>query len=116
MLPKDIENIIHKFKTSMIVSEVNDKIKNLQRKCYKAEDIYIYHINEEPYWNNNHNVYSITTNKDYKIKSIYLDYCNKRYIGFQWTYICKKCGEYLKLYKNEDIYYCNCHDYLFTIL
>ena len=110
-LPKELEMMIYKMSTSMTLFEINQDIKNLQRKQIKADDIFI--ENRHPYfWNDDHNVYAITTNKSYNIKPIHLDYLTYRNLGFQWTYICNDCGEYLKVEQDRK-YHCNCNSYLF---
>ena len=111
LLPTDIENIIHKMKVSMIVHENNKMINNLQRKCKKADDIFIY--DKQIFWNNDHEVYFITTNKEYKIHTVHMDYQTRRDFGFHWTYVCNKCGEILKLEDDDQqLYSCNCHLYI----
>lgn len=124
MLPRDIENIIYKMKQSITVHEINHQIKNLKRKEYLADDIYCHNTDGiTHFWDTEHNVYAITTNKKYKIRPIHLDYSTYRNLGFQWTYICNDCGEYLKLHSTKikkgystnlrNVYYCNCCDYVY---
>lgn len=114
-LIKEIKEIIYEMKLSMCVSDINKGIKNINRQCYKADDIWIEGDNH--YWNDSHEVYVITTNKGL-MKSIYLDYKTKRDLGtIQWTYICNKCGEYLKPLTSDELnqyYECKCHFYLST--
>ena len=106
MLPKEIEDIIYKKKLSLCVHEINEDIKNLKRQEFIADDIYPKAHRFFP----EHMVYIITTNPKYKIKSIYLNNISYRNIGCkQWTYICGKCGEYLKEADNE--FHCECGNY-----
>ena len=92
--------------------KLNKQIENLQRTIYKADDVFIEENQPQYFWNTNHNVYVITTNKKYNMKSIYLDYITMRNLGFQWTYICNSCGEYLKI-KNDAKYHCKCNSYIY---
>jgi len=112
LLP-DLINIIYKMKTSMHVHEVNEQILKLKRKSGKADDIW---IDQKEFWDDNHNVYYVTTNKKFKIRSINLDYQSTRDLGFQWTYVCNKCGEFLTIKNDDDrTYSCHCHDYLLSM-
>lgn len=121
-LIKDIIDLIYKDKTSMVVHEINQQILKLDRRCFKADDIWLLtHNGTHNFWDNNHEVYAITTNKTFKMKSIYLDYQSTRDFGFQWTYICNKCGEYLiENFSNDPndnhIYYDCCCDNGFYIM
>lgn len=119
MLPKEIVDIIYKQKTSMCVHKVNEEIKKLNIKWYKADDIWNYQIERVSFWDRNHNVYAITG--DSNIRSIYLDYKSRRFMSKQWTYICGDCGEYLtecerpKHMKDSIFYDCDCNRYLCTL-
>ena len=110
MLPTDLLNIIHKKKTSMCVYQVNQQILTINRKQFKADDIYCHE--EQHFWDDNHKVY-VLIYKNLKIKPINLDYLTYRNLGFQWTYICQKCGEFLKLSnKKSCTYSCKCCNYV----
>ena len=125
MLPKDIEDIIHKQKVSMIVSEVNEQIKKLNYKVVQTDDMfYISDFGALDLNGKANNVFVISTNHNFKIKSLYLDYQSRRDMGdCQWSYVCNKCGEFLKSvevtftssYDEQDEfqrdYYCKCHKY-----
>ena len=126
ILIDDILDIIYDKKKAMCVHEINEQIKKLGRECGKADDIWSYYMDSSngiSFWEREHEVYYITTNKDYKIRSLYLDYQTQRFLNRQWTYICKKCGEYLVLInpkpKDDDIdlidsnfYECRCGRYI----
>ena len=110
---EDLKTIILKMKTSMHVHEVNQQILQLKRKSGKADDIWILH---DEFWDDNHQVYFITTNKKFNIKSINLDYQSTRDLGFQWTYVCNKCGEILLLLNDKERrYHCKCHEYVLSM-
>ncbi len=113
-LIKDLRDIIYEMKYSMCVGDVIKDIEKLNRRCFKADDIWIEDHNH--YWNDNHQVYVITTDRT-DFKSIHLDYRSKRDLGnIHWIYVCGKCGEYLKLIYNEHQFYeCKCHMYLMSV-
>lgn len=106
MLPKALEDIIYKKKVSICVNEINEQIKQLDRHCFIADDVFPVIERFFP----EHQVYAITTNKKFNIKPIHLAPESYRFIGCQWTYICDKCGEYLKICKNKT-YKCKCQEY-----
>jgi len=108
----ELITIIYKMKTSIIVHEINLQILQLKRISEKADDIW---INRDTFLDDRHNVYFITTNKKLNIKSINLDYISMRELDSQWTYVCNKCGEFLRI-ENDDnrSYKCDCHNYILS--
>lgn len=119
MLPTDLENIIYKMRNSMFIHEINLQILDIKRDCFKADDIYCHNLSydRQHFWDNNHNV-QVIRYKNLKINPINLDYITYRNLGFQWTYICNDCGEFLKLKQNETVsqntmFSCNCCDYIY---
>lgn len=114
VLIPDLITIINQYKTSMIVCEVNQTILQIDRRSFQADDIYCHNIdnNNQHFWDTNHNVFVIRY-KNIKINPINLDYITYRNLGFQWSYFCNNCGEFLKLSKQKGFtYYCNCYEYV----
>ena len=110
----DLITMIYKKKTSMIVHEINQQIINVERELFKADDIYCHnqHGNNHFWDNDSHNVY-VLRYKKLNIKPINLDYITMRNLGFQWTYICNDCGEFLKQSPKKQVqYYCHCCEYV----
>lgn len=114
ILPKDLVTMIYQKKTSMIVYEVNQTILTIDRNSFRADDIYCHNVDNQnrDFWDTNHNVY-VVRYKNLKITPIHLDYITYRNLGFQWTYVCKDCGEYLKLSEHKRCtYFCKCCEYV----
>jgi len=113
MLPTDLLMMIYKKKTSMIVYEINQQILKINRNQFKADDIYCHNTQgTQHFWDTNHNV-QVIRYRNLNINPINLDYITMRNLGFQWTYICGDCGEFLKLSEKKGVqYFCHCCDYV----
>lgn len=115
LLP-DLVTIIHKMKTSMNINEVNQQILNINRNEYQADDLC--RVAGGVFLDTHHNV-RVIRYKNLKINPINLKYTTMRDLGFQWSYYCGDCGEFLTLNKetkeneeNEEyIYSCKCYNY-----
>ena len=112
-IPKVIIDMIHKKKTSIVVHEINQRILKINRSEYFAEDLYCHNMEgDQHFWDNNHNV-KIIRFSNLKLNPIHLDYISVRNLGFQWTYICSDCGEFVKMYENREVKFCKCCDYVY---
>ncbi len=115
---KDVINIIHSMKNSMILHEINQQILNIKYKSFPSDDVYHFDKNHSM-WDSANNIYVVTYNKKINIRSIFFNYTVYRNYKFKKTYICKDCGEYLKpdnpaikLF-NCKSYHCKCGHYIY---
>ena len=87
----------------MIIFEVNQQIKDLKRSQFYADDLYVV---SKP--NFLHNVWGITYNEKFCIKSLNISYEMERDFG-GCRYFCINCGDFLIL--ENSSFKCLCFDY-----